>query len=451
MARNRDDTHLLYYYQDFYEFEELNETGLYCLSDSTVQIILSALRFSTWPTRWRVDRDDPNRAIAKEYWDTVKALGDLAYWEVMKDMSCELQAGFEALGASIEAASNKTAIDALALAVQRLAEAQCCDNLQIDVHGGIQGTITQESEEVIPLYGSVPPIGLGVDEFPDVYDDVGSYNTDKCRIANGLVDSLISTLTNLAAIGTFNALALAGLIGASIFGSILFPPAMIPTAISVLIILSGSLFVIAQVNASIIADREQWVCWLYEGEHTEEIYEDIAGALDIIISSIGVAGKAAWAVKTIVLLLLNSDTLNQLFAGGPVVGEATDCAGCGPCDPVFEYTFGSGSLDLDGTERTLSSGQYVVTGVHYLQFQAVETECCDFKFTILAVSDINANFDLPIYNCAGTLIIPQFASVLDQVGIEFTVRGNIEYPGMFSMTTGGGGPAFTVDVILEGI
>lgn len=217
----------------------------------------------------------------------------------------------------------------IALAIRYLADKQCCDNLQIDVQGGFQGTITQGSGEVVPIYGSEPPIGLPPGEIPPTYDDPAVYDADKCRLANQIIDGLTGTLTKMAAFGTFNAVTLAILIGISIPTSIVFPPAMIPTAISVLIILTGSLFLIAQLNAAILADRDNWVCWLYEGENTQQIIGYLADAIDIILAAIPVAGTIAWALKALVLVLVNSNTLNQLFSGAPVApGGSTDCSGC---------------------------------------------------------------------------------------------------------------------------
>jgi len=284
------------------------------------------------------------------------------------------------------------AFNDIALAIRYLADKQCCDNLQIDINGGIQGTITQGSGEVVPIYGSQAPIELGPGQFPPEYPTFEAYDADKCRKANAIINGLISSLTNLAALGTFNAIALAGLIVASIATSILFPPAAIPTAISILIILSGSLVLIAQLNAAIIADRAEWVCWLYEGENAVWILEKIADALDIIIAGINVGGKLAWALKGIVLWLLNADTLNQLFSGAPVAGGGdVDCTTCG-CNPTglaefYEIegaTWGSGDLSVDCQERVLTSNVYAAgtwhfvgvmnTGANDLLFEAISAD-----------------------------------------------------------------------------
>jgi len=53
------------------------------------------------------------------------------------------------------------AFERIADSIALLANRQCCDSLQIDVSGGFQGTITQGSGEVIPIYGSEPPLAPG--------------------------------------------------------------------------------------------------------------------------------------------------------------------------------------------------------------------------------------------------------------------------------------------------
>lgn len=258
----------------------------------------------------------------------------------------------------------------IALAIRYLADKQCCDNLQIDVQGGFQGTITQGSGEVVPIYGSEPPIGLGPGEIPATYEDPAEYDADKCRLANQIIDGLSGSLTNLAALGTYNAATLAVLIGVSIATGIVFPPAMIPTAISVLIILSGSLVLIAQLNADIIADRADWVCWLYEGENTEAVLSNIADALDILLAAIPVSGVLAWALKSLVLVLMNSNTLNQLFSGGPVAaGGETDCSACTACPTVSTWndTSGSNFSTYDELPKVLTS-HYNPSGLYHYIF-----------------------------------------------------------------------------------
>jgi hypothetical protein len=385
MGRRRDDTFLLYYLEDFTEFDEDNPSGIYCLSDSSVQIILSALRFSTWPTRWRIDRDDLNRAIADEYVDKVKALGDLAIREVMEDMTCNFTEGLQLIADAMVASSNKTAIDALALQVGRLADRQCCDDLQIDVYGGVQGSITQASGEVVPIYGTEPPIGRETGTFPESFETLEAYNEHKCRLANQLVDGLLSTLLLWGSFGTYNALTLAGLILVSIPASLIFPPAAIPIAVSVLLIVSGSVFLLIQVRNAIEADKENWVCWLYEGENTEGVMQIIADALDVVLAAIPVGGKLAYALKTIVMVLMNSDNLNQLFTGAGIVADIdVDCSGCGEeptcgqcLDRLDQYAVATSQYDVGGDWGVVNSSN---EGSHHAVYFMVNTDSAKIEF-----------------------------------------------------------------------
>lgn len=236
------------------------------------------------------------------------------------------------------------AIQALAMATQSLANNQCCSNLQIDVQGGLQGTITQGSGEVIPIYGSQPPEGIPEGEFPPEYPNLEAYLSDKCKKATTIVDGLINTLTNLSAIGTFNAITLATIVAASIAFGIIFPPAAIPTAISLLIILSGSLVLLSQLVSALNDNREELICILYEGDNTEIIINRLADLLDVILASIPASGVVLYALKALTLVIANSDTLNTLFSGEPAIGSGD--ADCSECSCGVEYDWLDNSDDL---------------------------------------------------------------------------------------------------------
>lgn len=271
------------------------------------------------------------------------------------------------------------AIQALATATNRMAELQCCSDLQIDIHGGVQGQITQGSGEIIPIYGSQPPQDMPSGEFPPEYPNEEAYLLDKCRKANMIADGFIASLQNIAAFGTFNAISLVVLITGAIAFGIIFPPSIIPMAITVLMILTGSLVLVAQLASLLIENREEVVCILYEGDSAEVIIDRLADLIDILITGIPAAGKIAWALKSLFLFLANTDTLNQLFGGVPGQGYPdADCSGCGSsCELGFNTIQGTptGSGDLSfGGPRTLNSVENP-NGRHYIEF-GIPIECC---------------------------------------------------------------------------
>jgi len=193
-----------------------------------------------------------------------------------------------------------------------------------------------------PIYGSVPPAAPAPGVFPPEYPDIDAYLADKCRKANRIFDGIVGALQNIAAFGTFNAITLAALLAVAIPAGVIFPPAMIPVAISVLLILTGSLFLVAQLASLLTQNRQDVVCILYEGDNTESVITLLADLIDILLASIPVVGTAAWALKSLFLLLANTDTINTLFDGSPVAGYAdSTCLGCGDCSLVWPFDGGN--------------------------------------------------------------------------------------------------------------
>lgn len=241
------------------------------------------------------------------------------------------------------------AFEKIASSIELLANRQCCDNLQIDVQGGFQGTITQGSGEVVPIYGSEPPAAPEPGAFPEQYETQEEYLADKCKQANSIVSGVITALQNLATITTFNAVVLATLIAVSMPTSIIFPPAAIPTAISVLIILSASTFLIAQLAALLQEHYDEYVCILYEGENTTAIMAALVDFIDILLGLIPVSGLLATTLKILFMLVNNVNNINKLFNGAPITGfSEVDCGGCAAACSETHYVVEFGAV-TDGS------------------------------------------------------------------------------------------------------
>jgi hypothetical protein len=77
MAR-RSETFLLYNYDALQVYDNTCQ-GVYCLTDREISIILSALRFAEWPSRWegssgKLLRDDGRDADLQDALDKTQAL-----------------------------------------------------------------------------------------------------------------------------------------------------------------------------------------------------------------------------------------------------------------------------------------------------------------------------------------------------------------------------------------
>lgn len=343
----RDETFILYYWEDYEQYEVENPSCYYCLSESTVQILLSALRFAGWRTRWRFDRNDHSRRMESNYiWNKIDYLAALAQKELITDMSCDLQAGFDSLADAIREASPNQGLIALASAIRQSGNSSCCDDIVINQNGGIQGTVTAPgSGRTIPVYGSVPPISLPPGEFPPEFESEAAYMADKCQQANLIVSGVIGTLNGLALLDGVNIIGVGALIAAAAFGVITLGPAAIAVIAAIIPIAIGIGVYLAALADYISDHREEMVCIMYQSDSTEEAISVLADFIDTALDAIGVAGALTGYVGTIVLVLLNSDTLNALFQyTAHALYPDADCSGCLTGWRVYnsEETYSSG-------------------------------------------------------------------------------------------------------------
>lgn len=294
----------------------------------------------------------------------------------------------------------------------------CCEQTIINQNGGVQGSTPQadDPETEVPIYGTQPPIGVPPGEYPEGYDSLEEYELDKCQVANLIVDGLIGSLRNLALITFTNIAGLAGLIVVAIVGLIAFPPAAIPMMVGFLLMAVGVFGALDSVADDIEANREQWVCAMFFNDNVTTVISVIADLIDTLIASIPITEPRAAAVKGIILLLLNSDTLNQLFRQTAHVNYPdADCSECGPMQwnrctntPIFGLEFDVDSVagcglsngnchavlvafDYDGSTFADGSPGYMVsiTGAPSGSSCEISPGVPYNKFNYLTVPDIN--------------------------------------------------------------
>jgi hypothetical protein len=168
--------------------------------------------------------------------------------------------------------------------------------------------------------------------------------TNKCAVANLIVDGVIGTLHGFATFTVFNATALVALIGLATAAVIVMPPVAIPVMVACILALVGFTTYFEGMANEIANRRQDYVCILYQGETIEVMISLLADFIDAVLAIVGGAGWITRILKQAFLLLNNPDTLKQLFDG--VAGAAyagADCSGCGQDDcpdvaPVWDGT-----------------------------------------------------------------------------------------------------------------
>lgn len=227
------------------------------------------------------------------------------------------------------------ALNNISVQLGRLADSQCCSDLQIDAAGGFQGTVTSPLGVVTPISGSVPPESVTPGEFPEGFDDLESYLLSKCQTANAIADGVLGALRALSnlTIVQFTLATIGVILG--FVGAIIFPPAAFPTLFIALGILGGVTGLLFAMAELLEENRDEFVCILYEGDGSASIISVLSDFLDGLIELVTTTGPFAAALKVVVLTLLNSDTLNQLFssAAAQAYGSA-DCSGCAACENI---------------------------------------------------------------------------------------------------------------------
>jgi len=264
----------------------------------------------------------------------------------------------------------------------------CCEDNIISDGGGIQIIIEQPGSEVpTPGYGTQPPIGVPRGTVPDGFANEAEYLTDKCEMANLIVSNWILTLRELQGISFFNAAAVVALIAASIVGVIVFPPSLLPIMAAAVIVMAGSMQLLDLAADYIDANRGDFVCAMYDSADTEGALALLADLIDVLISALAVTGPIGIAIKTILLLLVNTDTLNQLFkkVAHNVFPEA-DCSGCTSEIDCFDFEL---EQSLLGWEVIDQAGGTVGISAVLQGMEVVTGAPSDTQHTIFGVLGVN--------------------------------------------------------------
>jgi len=258
----------------------------------------------------------------------------------------------------------------IALAIRGLAigssGAGCCSTPEIVINNTIQGgTNGGVGTDSTPIFGSAPAVTLAPGEYPPEYETLEAYSVEKCRNAHLLVDAVGGTLGNLAGFEFNKTVVILGFIAACIVAGLVFPPGLLPLMVGLIIVLSGEVYLLSQAQTYIEEHRDELICLLYSSNGTEAAMEGIAAFLDTMVAFFSVSSPLGIAVKTIAMMLFNTDTVNRLFTGAASAGypDATcSCADWWVCE--FGTIIDSGS-DFITVEAVATADFDYLTAVAY--------------------------------------------------------------------------------------
>lgn len=216
----------------------------------------------------------------------------------------------------------------------------CCGDTVIEINGGVQGIAPQPVGGVdVPIYGTQTPLQVPPGTFPPGFDNEADYLLTKCQIANGIFDGAVTTLKAFGAISFGQTAGLAALVLAAVAGLIVLGPLMIPLLIGYLMIMIGVTGLLIQTAEEMEANRQDWVCAMYEGDNVSSIIGSLADLADIAIAALGTTSVLGAAIKTILLIIFNSDTLNQLMTKVAAFQYPdADCSVCEETVNCWEFT-----------------------------------------------------------------------------------------------------------------
>jgi len=329
------------------------------------------------------------------------------------------------------------AVNDLTLATESGPGVTCAPDVTVNCGDAVTGggpIIDPEEAEGQDPEGEGGPGGGGLP--PGFEGTIEEYDEYKCNASNMLVDAYLDYISrwqaNILSIAQ-NATVGFGFISALLFSGALLlallPVAVVPILIAYVISLTlGTLGL-----SSILGLYKQWiidhkgdvVCALYEAQTVA----DARAALITQLDPTGIEGFPNGFVEINVTNLFSNSVLNILFenyAPAENYAGSINCTTCG-CEYSLEFyvdapyssaELGSGSLEVDGNPRTLSS----VTsgnGNHYCLFGPTEG-CCAFTLTVHTVAGTNV-FWHNSENCAGQSQLSYGAAVVADQSI--TVGG----------------------------
>jgi len=215
----------------------------------------------------------------------------------------------------------------------------------------------------------------------------------------------------------FNGTALAALIVAALVGILIFPPAFIPIAAACIGFLSVEVTLLTLAANYIRDNREEWVCAIYNADSTEEAIAVLADLIDALVSAIGTTGGQGFWVKQLILLLCNTDTINQAMHNtAHQTYPDADCSGCG-----------NECVGSDLTEWTVVDGTALITEPNTLRVQPVQISGYWYSDILISFPSMNVNHVTFSVSSSDAI---QFSIT------SYTYTSAVPYPGQYEATNG---------------
>jgi len=322
----KDETFIIFDFDRYFtEFSD-NATGILCISQRDRSLLLSLLRYASWPSRWigsdtSLDADSLKVSLLRSQGRFDDLEEALTYVERLEHQLIMAECNFEVLASGLTSMGQLIKDGLVAIANK-----PCCND-------GVNLAIVQGlTDDGNTLYGEQSPGGVngeGEGEPPEGFETWESYFTHKCSVAHFIVDSLLTSMRQLAFIEIVGITVGAAVIGAAIAGCISLGPAGIPILIAALIV-GGVLEGLTLLVEDYLEDhRLEIVCALYNSESTQAAIDVLMEYIDEGIAVVALSSAVGAAVRIIALLLAGTDTINQLFTSTLAIAYPdADCSGC---------------------------------------------------------------------------------------------------------------------------
>lgn len=313
----------------------------------------------------------------------------------MSDCGVEIHAGLTELAA---------AIAGLVLSVtQSNSQNVNCGGTSTTIINQIQGT-TQGGQVI---YGNDPP-STGINTGDPVPAGFASWDEYHCAAANVVTDKLIQAIRTIGAFTTFDATALAGIIGIALAGIITVPEAAIPVMIAALVVLAVSIPVLIEIADYLQTNREHVVCEFYNSQTATEAIEAFAAIIDEALAALAVGSALHAAIKTIAVILAGTDTINQIFNGTLLVSYPNaDCSNCEEINCTGEFNVSPSLIDTHPERNITIISDYNDGDIRKVRFSGSGPNWPNFDIPIPPRDDNTFVKIVEYISYSGTLIALQ--------------------------------------------
>lgn len=328
MAR-QDETFIQFNFDELWTRYSDDNCVVVCFSERDICILLSALRFADWPSRWVGDVASPgstaypfnlltNTGRGADFIEAINHIETLRGVLLMAsclDIGADIKAGLETLAAAVISMG------------QDIYNKPCCgDTVNVSVVAGATegGNVLYGTQEGLSATGDPE-----TDPPPDGFDTWEEYFTHKCQAANFLFDAIVNSLRNLGFVSLVNVVGGSAVVGAALAGFLAVPGGAIALIVGGILVLGAAVGVLTEIADELEDNRSDFVCDLYRADSASSAADVVAGYVDEALAALAVASSLHPTIRTIALLLASTDALNKLFDATLTMSYPdADCSAC---------------------------------------------------------------------------------------------------------------------------